>query len=507
MTRATRLPGIILTSLALLVWGCSLPPGTTTANPDKSRAFMESFMQKVVEGRCDEAFAGFDIDSLVIYGRPQGAAYAKLPVDAQARYRKDFCEGIYAGLFRDLPAEEALYTLDVSPDRSEVVTVSEGKGRKKIVFLLNPSGRELRVVRIEKGVSRSSSETGGPRELEVCDLTCSFSRIQDAIYAAADGDTILVHVGTYKENIDFLGKEIAVVSRGGAGRTFIRGQRGPGGQTASAVTFSPDRGGRAVLDGFTISGGTGARIRGVTNLFYGPDKDDVGTYGGGISCLDSSPVIRNCVVSGNTAGNGGGISSWRSGPIIENTVISGNRAVRDGGGVYTASFAEGLVNASLINTTISGNAAGRRGGAVSCYWSSPVILSSILWGNTAAGREASLKQCAKGARAAYSTINDGSWRRKDVGKAWPGTGNLKANPLFRGALDAGEAPTTGGDYRLLPGSPAIDRGQPEGPGRDLEGSPRPQGDGYDMGAYESSTGQNGPGATQPLPEPPGSGGM
>ena len=42
-----------------------------------------------------------------------------------------------------------------------------------------------------------------------------------------------------------------------------------------------------------------------------------------------------------------------------------------------------------------------------------------------------------------------------------------------------------GDFHLRPDSPAIDRGTAEdAPSVDLEGTPRPQGRGYDLGAYE-----------------------
>jgi hypothetical protein len=40
------------------------------------------------------------------------------------------------------------------------------------------------------------------------------------------------------------------------------------------------------------------------------------------------------------------------------------------------------------------------------------------------------------------------------------------------------------DYHILPGSPAIDSGMNVGVTTDLEGTPRPQGSGYDIGAYE-----------------------
>ena len=141
--------------------------------------------------------------------------------------------------------------------------------------------------------------------------------------------------------------------------------------------------------------------------------------------------------------------------------------------------------------------------AVLASWSGSIeIVNSILWGNTAAGEDDGVRRCGQSARAAFSTISDDSWRLKDVGGPWPGTGNLKADPLFRGPRGAGEAPTAEGDYRLLPGSPAIDRGQPDGPDRDLEGSFRPQGDGYDMGAYESSPAREERGVPPPLPEQP-----
>ena len=41
-----------------------------------------------------------------------------------------------------------------------------------------------------------------------------------------------------------------------------------------------------------------------------------------------------------------------------------------------------------------------------------------------------------------------------------------------------------GDFHLKPGSAAIDKGQDVGVATDLEGTPRPQGSGYDYGAYE-----------------------
>jgi hypothetical protein len=57
-----------------------------------------------------------------------------------------------------------------------------------------------------------------------------------------------------------------------------------------------------------------------------------------------------------------------------------------------------------------------------------------------------------------------------------GSHNLNANPRF--------VNPAAGDYRLAAGSPAIDAAVNVGVMTNLDGVTRPQGDGYDIGAYE-----------------------
>jgi hypothetical protein len=65
----------------------------------------------------------------------------------------------------------------------------------------------------------------------------------------------------------------------------------------------------------------------------------------------------------------------------------------------------------------------------------------------------------------------------DIQGGYQGIGNINADPLFVEGSPY--------DVRLLPNSPCIDSGTLNGaPATDLDGNPRPNGDGVDMGAYE-----------------------
>jgi parallel beta-helix repeat protein len=194
----------------------------------------------------------------------------------------------------------------------------------------------------------------------------NYSTIQGAINAGANGDTVIVRPGMYVENIDFVGKAIIVRSKQGAAVTTIDGNR-----TGSVATFNSGEGFDSVLDGFTITNGTG-----------GPSgMGGVGYSGGGIYCFSSSsPTITNNIISGNSlTGCGGGIYCFSSSPTIAGNTVSGNSAA-DGGGI-------GCWNSSsptITGNTISGNTAlGSEGGGIVCIDScSPAITDNTISGNS-----------------------------------------------------------------------------------------------------------------------------
>ncbi len=135
-------------------------------------------------------------------------------------------------------------------------------------------------------------------------------------------------------------------------------------------------------------------------------KNTAESHGGGIYCSSSSPSLENVTISGNLAsyGGGGGIFCEDSTPSLSNVTISGNSASWNGGGIYCSSSSPSLCNVtisgnsahfgggiscgydsspSLENMTISRNSASLSGGGVYCLYSSPILSNVTISGNSA----------------------------------------------------------------------------------------------------------------------------
>jgi hypothetical protein len=98
----------------------------------------------------------------------------------------------------------------------------------------------------------------------------------------------------------------------------------------------------------SVSGLVGFWLQNRRNIIDGQ------TYGGGIYCRGSSPIIANNTITMCAAGHGGGISCEHSWPVISANTIRGNQ----GSGVY-------------------------------CVYGSPVIMNNQISGNVGDGIEAS----------------------------------------------------------------------------------------------------------------------
>jgi hypothetical protein len=180
-----------------------------------------------------------------------------------------------------------------------------------------------------------------------------------------------------------------------------------------------------------------------------------------------SLYMANSTVSNNWAAAGvGGI--WNSGmATIENSTISGNSTLGSGGGIYN----DGTL--FLQNTTIANNTAYSGGGLAN--ENSTTVQNSILAGNTAANSQPS--DCSGTLTSqGYNLIGStaGCTINGDT------TGDLLEVDALLGPLQDNNGPTL--THAPLPGSPAIDTGNPAAPGSggttceatDQRGVTRPQ---------------------------------
>ena len=155
-----------------------------------------------------------------------------------------------------------------------------------------------------------------------------FGSIQSAIEAAGFYDTVLVGPGTYVENIDFLGKQICVISSHGPRQTIISS---PTNQIA-VVTCARLENQRSELNGFTITGGKNGIIcqNAAPTIKFNIIRDNFdsaifltrpGTSlnGSSIIGISGATIINNSIVNNSNAG----ISYYSSAaPIIKNNIIT-----------------------------------------------------------------------------------------------------------------------------------------------------------------------------------------
>ena len=113
-----------------------------------------------------------------------------------------------------------------------------------------------------------------------------------------------------------------------------------GGSQCSVVLFVDNEGFDSVLSGFRLTGGTGTLY------------DATNRRGGGVYCNQSSPMIDDCIVTGNTAYNGGGVSAYiSSSPLVTNCTIDSNVSTNCGGGVDNRQSNITLENCSITNNS------------------------------------------------------------------------------------------------------------------------------------------------------------
>lgn len=148
------------------------------------------------------------------------------------------------------------------------------------------------------------------------------------------GDVIIVHEGTYTENINFQGKAITIRSTDPNNAAVVAATIIDGNQTARVVSFYDEEGNETVLSGVTVRNGLADNGGGILCYYSSPtitkcniNNNSASADGGGMNCDHSSPNITNCKITQNYASNdGGGIKCYHSSPIIIGCIISDNSA-------------------------------------------------------------------------------------------------------------------------------------------------------------------------------------
>jgi hypothetical protein len=130
--------------------------------------------------------------------------------------------------------------------------------------------------------------TGLSASATIINIPDDYATIQEGIDAGGDGDTVLVQAGTYVENINFNGHDIVLGSLflTTGDPSFIEQTVIDGDQQGSVVTFASGETVNSVIEGFTITNGSGTYF------------DPYWEYGGGgIYCNGSAPTIQYNIIT------------------------------------------------------------------------------------------------------------------------------------------------------------------------------------------------------------------
>ncbi|HPF69321.1 MAG TPA: S8 family serine peptidase [Candidatus Krumholzibacteria bacterium] len=222
--------------------------------------------------------------------------------------------------------------------------------------------------------------------------------IQCALETAVDGDVITVAPGTWSESLDFLGKDVTLVSAAGPNVTILDGT----GLTSRLVTMASGESEASVLRGFTLrnaaptdaNGGALRVVDGAGTIDRCRFVNCATTYGGALQVQNGRVAVSDCEFTGNTATSDGGAVHVSGLPtdgtttsVLQRVTFTGNSTAGSGGALR-------IIGGDVLVTggTFTGNAAGAAGGAIQVNDASQLtVLRCDFEGNAAANNGGALR--------------------------------------------------------------------------------------------------------------------
>ena len=295
------------------------------------------------------------------------------------------------------------------------------------------------------------------------------TNIQDAVFHAGTGDTVLVTNGIYQYggysvsglNRVYVINNLTVQSVNGPAVTVIQGYQVPGTTNGANAVRCVYLNNGTTLSGFTLTNGA-------TQNFG---------FGGGVYCQSTNCLVTNCVITGNAAYDGGGGAYYGT---LVNCSLIGNMAgafvdLGNGGGAYYS---------TLVNCVLARNFTEYVGGAAGfCTLINCTVVSNSVVAYNGSVNGCTLKNCIVYYNFSYYTnadSGDGNFTNccTSFAVTFAGANNFTNLPLF--------ANLSAGDFHLNAASPCINAGNNSfiTNSTDLDGNPRIVGGTVDMGAYE-----------------------